>query len=171
MHCDLDLWPFDLKIYRAHPWLMGSLHVKFHDDRCKGKAVMRRKPNPNADDRRTWWFQYIPPNFIAGVIKRLFIYSSKISMKIFNASNFQTIKLEIHEHVIKFSSLEYMYASAKYENSSSISLRVFSIDRFVQYCRFLCNRYKEDCQAKIHIPMNYKFWEHGNSKYTSVLPV
>ena len=44
MHCDLDLWPFDLKIYRAHPCLMGSLHVKFHDDRCKGKAVMRRKP-------------------------------------------------------------------------------------------------------------------------------
>ena len=44
MHRDLDLWPFDLKIYRAHPWLMGSLHVKFHDDRCKGKAVMRRKP-------------------------------------------------------------------------------------------------------------------------------
>ena len=44
MHCDLDLWSFDLKIYRAHPWLMGSLHVKFHDDRCKGKAVMRRKP-------------------------------------------------------------------------------------------------------------------------------
>ena len=44
LHCDLDLWPFDLKIYRAHPWLMGSLHVKFHDDRCKGKAVMRRKP-------------------------------------------------------------------------------------------------------------------------------
>ena len=35
---------FDLKIYRAHPCLMGSLHVKFHDDRCKGKAVMRRKP-------------------------------------------------------------------------------------------------------------------------------
>ena len=44
MHCDLDLWPFDLKIYRAHPWLIGSLHVKFNDDRCKGKAVMRRKP-------------------------------------------------------------------------------------------------------------------------------
>ena len=44
MHCDLDLWPFDLKIYRAHSWLMESLHVKFHDDRCKGKAVMRRKP-------------------------------------------------------------------------------------------------------------------------------
>ena len=37
-------WPLDLKIYRAHPWLMGSLHVKFHDDRCKGKAVMHWKP-------------------------------------------------------------------------------------------------------------------------------
>ena len=44
LHCDLDLWPFDLKIYRAHHCLMGSLHVKFHDDRCKGKAVMHRKP-------------------------------------------------------------------------------------------------------------------------------
>ena len=44
LHCDLDLWPFDLKIYRAHPCLMGSLHVKFHDDRCKGEQVMRRKP-------------------------------------------------------------------------------------------------------------------------------
>ena len=44
MCCDLDLWPFDLKIYRAHPCLMGSLHVKFHDNRCTGKALMRRKP-------------------------------------------------------------------------------------------------------------------------------
>ena len=44
MHCDIDLWPFDLKIYRAHPWLMGRLHVKFHDDRCKKKVVMRWKP-------------------------------------------------------------------------------------------------------------------------------
>ena len=44
LHCDLDLWPFDLKIYRAHPWLMGCLHVKFHNDRCKKKVVMCRKP-------------------------------------------------------------------------------------------------------------------------------
>ena len=44
MHCDLELWPFVLKIYRAHPWLMWSLHVKFHDNRCKGKAVMHQKP-------------------------------------------------------------------------------------------------------------------------------
>ena len=76
MHCDLDLWPFDLKIYRAHPCLMGSLHVKFHDDRCKGKAVMCRKPKcgrtdgrtDRRTDGRTWWFQYTPPNFVAGGI-------------------------------------------------------------------------------------------------------
>ena len=38
---------FDLltpDIHKAHPRLMASLHVKFHDDRCKGKAVMRQKP-------------------------------------------------------------------------------------------------------------------------------
>ena len=40
-------------MYRAHPWLMGSLHVKFHDDRCKGKAVMRRKPKCGRTDGRT----------------------------------------------------------------------------------------------------------------------
>ena len=40
MHCDLDLWPFDPKVYRTHPWLMGSVPVKFHDDRYKGEAVM-----------------------------------------------------------------------------------------------------------------------------------
>ena len=32
------------QIFKAHPWLMGRLHVKFHDDRCKKKVVMRRKP-------------------------------------------------------------------------------------------------------------------------------
>ena len=121
MHCDLDLWPFDLKIYRAHPRLMGSLHVKFHDDRCKGKAVMRRKPfsviyaswpwpldlkiyrahpclmgslhvkfhlckgkavmrwkpkcgrTDGRTDGRTWWFQYTPPNFVAGGIITMFL--------------------------------------------------------------------------------------------------
>ena len=31
--------------------------MKFHDDRCKGKAVMRRKPKCV----RTWRFQYTPP--------------------------------------------------------------------------------------------------------------
>ena len=37
--CDL----FDCKINRAHPQLMKSLCVKFHDCRCKGKAIMRPK--------------------------------------------------------------------------------------------------------------------------------
>ena len=44
MHYDLELWPFDPEIDRAHPCLMASLHVKFHDDRCKGKAVTCLKP-------------------------------------------------------------------------------------------------------------------------------
>ena len=73
MHCDLDLWPFHLKIYRAHSWLMGSLHVKFHDDRCKGKAVMRRKPKCGRTDGRTdgqtdMVIPVYPPNFVAGGI-------------------------------------------------------------------------------------------------------
>ena len=44
MHCDLDLWPFDPKVDRAYPWLMGSVPVKFHEDRCKEEAVMCMKP-------------------------------------------------------------------------------------------------------------------------------
>ena len=54
---------FDLKIYRAHPCLMGSLHVKFHDDRCKGKAVMHRKPKCSRTDMV---IPVYPPNFVAG---------------------------------------------------------------------------------------------------------
>ena len=42
MHCDLDLWT--PKKNRAHPRLMGGPCMKFHDDRCKGKAIMRHKP-------------------------------------------------------------------------------------------------------------------------------
>ena len=44
MHCDLDLTPFDPKVDRADPWLTGSVPVKFHEDRCKGEAVMRMEP-------------------------------------------------------------------------------------------------------------------------------
>ena len=34
----LTFWP---EIHRAHPRLMGSLCMKFHDDMCKGKANMQ----------------------------------------------------------------------------------------------------------------------------------
>ena len=37
---DLDLWP---EINRAHPQLMRSLDLKFHDYRWKGKEIMQRK--------------------------------------------------------------------------------------------------------------------------------
>ena len=38
LHCDLDLWPLDLKI--KIPSFKGSTCVKFRDNRCKEKAVM-----------------------------------------------------------------------------------------------------------------------------------
>ena len=72
-------WPLDPKFHRAHAWLMGRLHGKFHEDRCKGEAVMRLKPfyltarlqTDRRTDRRTGWFQYTPPNFVAGGMKNL----------------------------------------------------------------------------------------------------
>ena len=63
---------------------MGRLHVKFHEDRCKGEAFIRLKPfyltarlqtdgrtdrrTDRQTDGRTGWFQYTPPNFVAGGI-------------------------------------------------------------------------------------------------------
>ena len=44
MHCDLDLWPIDPKVNRPNPWLKKSVPMKFHEDRCKGEAVMCMKP-------------------------------------------------------------------------------------------------------------------------------
>ena len=44
MHCDLDLELLDPEINRTHPRLMGSLCMKFHYERCKGKAIMRHQP-------------------------------------------------------------------------------------------------------------------------------
>ena len=74
LHCDLDLWPFDPKVHRAHTWLMERLHVKFHEDRCKGEAFMRLKPfyltarlqTDGQTDGRTGWFQYTPLNSLRG---------------------------------------------------------------------------------------------------------
>ena len=47
MRHDLDLWPFDLKINRAHPWLMVSKCMKFHDHRLIIESVIVRKPFSN----------------------------------------------------------------------------------------------------------------------------
>ena len=72
LHCDLDLWPFDPKVHRAHTWLMGRLHVKFHEDRCKGEAFMRLKPFYLTAHLQTdgQGDSSIPPNFVAGGIKK-----------------------------------------------------------------------------------------------------
>ena len=37
-------WPFDPEPCKAHPQIMGSLCVKFHDYRCENKAIMPHKP-------------------------------------------------------------------------------------------------------------------------------
>ena len=109
MHCDLDLWPFDLKIYRAHPCLMGSLHVKFHDDRCKGKAVMRRKPKCGRTDGWTdgrtdgHGDSSIPPppNFIAGGIIK--VLGSDFNFFFYDADEFYWILLIILTRYERFS--------------------------------------------------------------------
>ena len=49
--------------------------MKFHDDRCKGKAVMRRKPKCARTDGRTdgqmdMVIPVYPPNFVAGGYKK-----------------------------------------------------------------------------------------------------
>ena len=80
LHCDLDLWPFDPKVHRAYTWLMGRLHVKFHEVRCKGEAFMHLKPfyltarlqTDRRTDRQTDRVipVYPPPNFVAGGYKK-----------------------------------------------------------------------------------------------------
>ena len=58
MRHDLDLSPFDPKINRAHPWLMGSKCMKFHDHRWITESVIVRKLVWRTDrltDRQTDW--------------------------------------------------------------------------------------------------------------------
>ena len=43
-HCDLDLWPSDLKINRGHLPVMTNVPMKFHDPRPKRSWVIIRKP-------------------------------------------------------------------------------------------------------------------------------
>jgi hypothetical protein len=50
-HCDLDLWPCDLKIYRVHLRVMINLPMKFHDPRRMRSWVIIRKPFYNFDHR------------------------------------------------------------------------------------------------------------------------
>ena len=62
MRHDLDRWPFDPKINRAHPWLMGSKCMKFHDHRWITKSVMVRKPFSNIDNPWPWPLTFWPQN-------------------------------------------------------------------------------------------------------------
>ena len=54
MRHDLDLWPFDPKINRAHPWLMGSKCMKFHDHMWITESVIVRKLVWRTDRQTDW---------------------------------------------------------------------------------------------------------------------
>ena len=62
MRHDLDLWPFDLKINRAHPWLMVSKCMKFHDHRLIIESVIVRKPFSNNHAPWPWPLTFWPQN-------------------------------------------------------------------------------------------------------------
>ena len=62
MRHDLDLWPFDLKINRAHPWLMVSKCMKFHDHRLITESVIVRKPFSNNHAPWPWPLTFWPKN-------------------------------------------------------------------------------------------------------------
>ena len=62
MRYDLDLWPFDLKINRAHPWLMVSKCMKFHDHRLITESVIVRKPFSNNHAPWPWPLTFWPQN-------------------------------------------------------------------------------------------------------------
>ena len=62
MRHDLDLWPFDLKINRAHPWLMVSKCMKFHDHWLITESVIVRKPFSNNHAPWPWPLTFWPQN-------------------------------------------------------------------------------------------------------------
>ena len=69
MRHDLDLWPFDPKINRAHPWLMGSKCMKFHDHRWITESVIVRKLVWRTDrqtDGQTECKPIVPSGFTGG---------------------------------------------------------------------------------------------------------
>ena len=76
MRHDLDLWPFDPKINRAHPWLMGSKCMKFHDHRWITESVIVRKLVWRTDrqtDGQTECKPIVPSGFTGGGLKRTFL--------------------------------------------------------------------------------------------------
>ena len=69
MRHDLDLWPFDLKINRAHPWLMVSKCMKFHDHWLITESVIVRKLVWRTDrqtDGQTECKPIVPSGFTGG---------------------------------------------------------------------------------------------------------
>ena len=81
MRHDLDLWPFDPKINRAHPWLMGSKCMKFHDHRWITESVIVRKLVWRTDRQTDWRTDWqteckpiVPSGFTGGGLITLLQY-------------------------------------------------------------------------------------------------
>ena len=77
MRHDLDLWPFDPKINRAHPWLMGSKCMKFHDHRWITESVIVRKLVWRTDrqtDGQTECKPIVPSGFTGGGLITIILY-------------------------------------------------------------------------------------------------
>ena len=144
MHCDLDLWLFDLKIYRAHPWLMGSLHVKFHDDtcRCKGKAVMPRKPKCGRTDGRTdrqmdrqtdiGDSSIPPPNFVAGGIKIGAIFRPFFNTHVRNIPYFYLCVRQQHSICSNFSKFR-QFENQHNQNSNPCVTKTVTVGFFLSW--------------------------------------
>ena len=76
MRHDLDLWPFDPKINRAHPWLMGSKCMKFHDHRWITESVIVRKLVWRTDRQTDWRTEckpIVPSGFTGGGLITIFV--------------------------------------------------------------------------------------------------
>ena len=99
MRHDLDLWPFDPKINRAHPWLMGSKCMKFHDHRWITESVIVRKLVWRTDrltDRQTECKPIVPSGFTSGgLIKFIhwfkFCHQYFLSIYFFNSQQLKQI--------------------------------------------------------------------------------
>ena len=86
MRHDLGLWPFDPKINRAHPWLMGSKCMKFHDHRWITESVIVRKLVWRTDgrtDRQTECCKpIVPSGFTGGGLKMRHHFSLNIWQRV-----------------------------------------------------------------------------------------
>ena len=125
MRHDLDLWPFDPKINRAHPWLMGSKCIKFHDHRWITESVIIRKLVWRTDGRtdgQTECKPIVPSGFTGGGLINNFFLTivflliskgiSTVRLKCYNGSFLSylghIVRLKLHVSFYSFIILQFV---------------------------------------------------------------